>query len=245
MKKDPASFRDVDGYVFEYQGTVYRAVNECYLATYAKLKSTGFYDALLEEELIIPHEEEKELALHILHHPLIIRPLQINPISYPYEWSFEQYKDAALCTLKIQELALLYGFNLKDATPFNIQFVDGKPKLIDTLSFFTGDENVWIAYRQFCESFLAPLALMAYSDHDLVRACQVYHDGIPLMLASRMLPHRTWFKPSLCIHIHLHARAQASGGSHRRHDPAGTDRQKRLVYTLQRAVQSLPKSKSF
>ena len=247
FKKDPASFRDSDGFIFEYEGAFYRAITENYLVTYEKLIASGLYKKLVEEELLVPHEEEKIIPLSIPQHPLIIRPFQVKQITYPYEWSYEQYRDAALCTLRIQELALSHGFSLKDATPFNIQFAHGKPKLIDTLSFFSGDQRLWCAYKQFCESFLAPLALMAFIDHDMVRIGQVYHDGIPLALASTMLPYRTWLRLSLCIHLHLHARSQRSNQDTVRKIHIGSHavNQARLIFNLRQAVQSLPKSKTF
>jgi hypothetical protein len=245
--KDPASFRDSDGFIFEYEGSVYRAINESYLETYAKLISSGLYHTLVEEELLVPHEEEKAFPFSIPQHPLIIRPFQVKQITYPYEWSYEQYRDAALCTLRIQEIALSHGLSLKDATPFNIQFIHGKPKLIDTLSFFSSDQNLWVAYKQFCESFLAPLALMAFVDHNIGRIGRVYHNGIPLPLVSTMLPYRAWLRPSLCIHLYLHARSQKSDQDTTRKIQMGSHKanQARLIFSLQHAVQSLPKSKSF
>jgi hypothetical protein len=251
LKKDPASFRDRDGFIFEYEGSFYRAIHENYLETYEKLITSGLYRTLVEEELLISHEEEKTFPLSIPGHPLIIRPFQIKQITYPYEWSYEQYRDAALCTLRIQELALSYGLSLKDAAPFNIQFIQGKPRLIDTLSFFSGDQLLWAAYKQFCECFLAPLALMAFVDHEIVRTGQLYNDGVPLILASTMLPWRTWLRPSLCIHLHLHARSQrygqGSGQDAARKLQMGSlpENQKRLIFNLRNAVESLPKSKSY
>ena len=49
---------------------------------------------------------------------------------------------------------------LKDCSVYNIQFHQGRPIFIDTLSFeIYRDGEPWIGYRQFCEHFLAPLAL--------------------------------------------------------------------------------------
>jgi hypothetical protein len=59
-----------------------------------------------------------------------LEPEVIPFISYPYEWSFNQLKDAALVTLQIQKMALKYGMCLKDASAYNIQFRNGKPILI-------------------------------------------------------------------------------------------------------------------
>ncbi len=65
-----------------------------------------------------------------------------------------------------------------------------------------------MAYRQFCQHFLAPLALMAKVDIRLGRLMRIHLDGVPLDLASRLLPWRTHLS-SLQLHLHLHARAQA------------------------------------
>ena len=66
----------------------------------------------------------------------------------------------------------------------------------------------WVAYRQFCQHFLAPLALMSYQDIRLQKLLQTYIDGVPLDMASALLPFRTRFSPSMIMHIRLHASAQ-------------------------------------
>ena len=65
----------------------------------------------------------------------VIQPELISFISYPYEWCFSQLKNAAITTLEIQKIAIDYNMTLKDASSYNIQFRQGKPILIDTLSF--------------------------------------------------------------------------------------------------------------
>jgi hypothetical protein len=118
-------------------------------------------------------------------------------------------KDAALATLSIQKRALKLGMSLKDASAYNIQFVRGKATLIDTLSFEAYKEGQpWVAYRQFCQHFLAPLALMALKDVRLSQLLRVYIDGVPLDLASQLLPGKTRLDFGLLTHIHLHAGAQ-------------------------------------
>ena len=52
------------------------------------------------------------------------------------------------------------------------------------------------------------LVLMARSDVRLGGMLREYIDGIPLDLASKLLPGRTWLEPGLLSHIHLHAKAQ-------------------------------------
>ncbi len=118
-------------------------------------------------------------------------------------------KDAALLTLNIQETALSHGMSLKDGSAYNVQFYQGKPIFLDTLSFEPYQEGLpWVAYRQFCQHFLGPLALMAYTDIRLQQLLRVHIDGIPLDLASKLLPFSTKFRFSLLLHLHLHAASQ-------------------------------------
>jgi hypothetical protein len=130
-------------------------------------------------------------------------------ISYPYEWCFGQLRDAALLTLDLQERALARGFTLRDASAYNVQFVAGRPLFIDTLSFEPREAGApWAGYRQFCEHFLVPLALMSRVDVRLSALLRAHLEGIPLDLGSRMLPRGTWLRPGLLFHVHLHALAQ-------------------------------------
>lgn len=204
-----ASFRDPSGFLFTRQDVLYRQVNQCYQEQYDLLTRSGLYEKLNKAGLLIPHEEsaaepaEPSLAYRIL------RPQPVDFISYPYEWSFSMLKDAALTTLHIQKIALEHGMLLKDASAYNIQFQDGKPLLIDTLSFDIYTEGQpWVAYRQFCQHFLAPLALMAYCDVRLSQLMRIYIDGVPLDLAAGLLPRRTRLNLGLNLHLHLHASAQ-------------------------------------
>ncbi len=119
-------------------------------------------------------------------------------------------RDAALSTLRIQRMALDHGMVLKDASAFNIQFLNAEPVLIDTLSFDTYREGEpWVAYRQFCQHFLAPLALMSHVDVRLGQLSKVFIDGPPLDMAAGLLPLRARMRPSLLIHLVAHARSQA------------------------------------
>ena len=204
-----SSFRDPSGFLFYKGGFLYRQVNRAYKEHYDHLMASGLYKDLVDASLVIPHEEVSvDSARGDLAYK-VIRPEAIPFISYPYEWSFSQLRDAALAMLNIQKRALEHGMSLKDSSAYNIQFRKGAPLLIDTLSFEKYREGQpWIAYRQFCQHFLAPLALMSYRDIRLGQLLRIYIDGIPLDLASSLLPARTRFAFSLFSHIHLHARCQ-------------------------------------
>ncbi|MBI2861406.1 MAG: SAM-dependent methyltransferase [Chloroflexi bacterium] len=203
------SFRDPSGVVFERNGTIYRVVRLAYKSHYDRLIDSGLYQALVDARLLVPHEEVPLDSGASPDAYKVIRPERVPFISYPFEWCFSQLKAAALTTLRIQGLALEYGLTLKDASAYNIQFRTGLPVLIDTLSFEPYIEGApWVAYRQFCQHFLAPLALMAYRDVRLGRLHQLYMDGVPLDLAVSLLPRWTLLKPALLLHLHLHAWSQ-------------------------------------
>jgi hypothetical protein len=205
----PGSFRDPSGFLFYRNGSIYRQINMDYRENYDLLMNSGLYESLVNGGLLIEHDEVdiKGARPNIAHR--IIKPERIPFISYPYEWSFSQLKDAALATLQIQKKTLDFGMSLKDSSAYNIQFRKGKPVLIDTLSFEKyRSGQPWIAYRQFCQHFLAPLSLMCYKDVRLNQLFRIYIDGIPLDMASSLLSARTWLKLSLLSHIHLHAKSQ-------------------------------------
>lgn len=209
IKEDESSFRDPDGFVYRYKGIVLRQINYKYKDNYDFLLSIGLYDRLVKEEILISHKPYSIKYAVNKNAYKIIRPELVPFVSYPYSWSFSQLKDAGLLTLKILKLSLEYGMIHKDASAYNIQFIGAKPIFIDTLSFKKYREGeLWTAYRQFCQHFLAPLLLMAYKDLRLNSLLKDYIDGIPLDLTSKLLPLKTYFKPSVLSHIHLHARSQ-------------------------------------
>ncbi|MCC7415497.1 MAG: SAM-dependent methyltransferase [Acidobacteria bacterium] len=218
----PASFRDPSGHVFTQGGRLRRQVNAVYAPHYDRLIGSGLYAALVGRRLLVPHVEVDGPRPPGAHR--ILEPEPVPFVSYPFEWSFGQLKAAALATLDIHRAALDAGMILKDASAYNIQFRGAEPTLIDTLSFDTWSEGApWIAYRQFCQHFLAPLALMSATDGRLGALSRVFIDGPPLDLAARLLPFASRLKPALLVHLHLHARAQARRGHEALRSPGNGD----------------------
>lgn len=205
-----SSFRDPSGFLFVHQGVLYRQINHSYRPHYDALVASGLFDRLIRSRHLIPHQEVDVQSADPALAYKIIQPELVDFISYPYEWCFSQLKDAALATLAVQKMALQAGFTLKDSSAYNIQFHRGRPVLIDSLSLEIYQEGQpWAAYRQFCQHFLAPLALMAWRDVRLSQLLRVYIDGLPLDLASRLLPWRTRLDFGLLTHLHLHASLQS------------------------------------
>ena len=138
MKSDQklaSSFRDPSGFLFRRDGKLYRQVNQAYQQNYEALVKSGLIQKLSKAGLLIPHKEAQIEPEDPALAYCVLEPELVDFISYPYEWSFSQMKDAALLTLAIQKQAIEAGLSLKDASAYNIQFHHGHPLLIDTLSF--------------------------------------------------------------------------------------------------------------
>lgn len=207
--RDPGSFRDPSGFIFYHDDELFRYISLEYRETFDHLISSGLYNKLCSESLLISHEEVNPSVVEANGAYKVLRPQRVPFISYPYEWCFSQFKDAALTVLKIQRIALGHGMSLKDSSVYNIQFIDGKPVLIDTLSFCRYQEGKpWAAYRQFCQHFLAPLALMSLKDVRLGQLLRTYLDGIPLDMVNAMLPTFLNFNVGLLLHLRIHAATQ-------------------------------------
>jgi hypothetical protein len=213
------SFRDPAGFVFRASnGELRRQVSAAGAEDFEHFLSSGLYEKLSSGTKLVSHERLTPHHAVTSNAHTVIRPAVVPYITYPFEWSFSQLQDAALLTLDIQKQALKHNMTLKDASAYNVQFMDGRPIFIDTLSFERYTPGApWQAYRQFCQHFLAPLALMAYSDLDLLQLMRVHLDGVPLELAVKLLPRKARLKPSLMMHLVLHARAQkAKASTHER-----------------------------
>ena len=186
INKELSSFRDPSGYIYYKDNKVIRNVNKIYFKEYEHLMNSGLYNELIKNKYLIEHKEIKNTNDEIL-----LEVKKIPYISYPYEWTFEQLKEAALLTLKINEIAMNYGMILKDASNYNIQFVGCQAIFIDTLSFMFYKENSpWGAYGQYTKHFIAPLVLMKYVDVKMNSLLENYIDGIPLDLCSNILKNR-------------------------------------------------------
>jgi hypothetical protein len=204
-----ASYRDPHGFVYRRDDVLFRQVGEAHRENFDRFIGSGLYEALVHRDLLIPHEE---VDIAFAARPgayRVLRPQLVPFVSYPYEWCFSQLRDAANLTLRVQEGALEHGMSLRDASAFNVTFHRGKPIFIDTTSFEVLREGApWVAYRQFCEQFLAPLALCSYRDARLGQLTRAFPDGIPLDMTAALLPARTRMRPGLAMHVRMHARSQ-------------------------------------
>jgi ribosomal protein L11 methylase PrmA len=244
--RDGASFRDPAAVVFWRDGQPYRQIQQSFAAEWDAFESSDLRQRLVDGRRLIRHEPvDAALAVAPGAHA-VIRPEPVQFVSYPYEWTFGELREAALLTVDIQLEAMAAGWTLKDASAYNVQFQDGRAIHIDSSSFERLEEGApWIAYRQFCEQFLAPLALVARRDVRLGGLLRLGADGIPLDLTSRLLPRMTWLDFGLLSHVHLHARAQtrhaasADGGRSAREVRLSRGRLEGLIRNLRSTVAGL------
>jgi ribosomal protein L11 methylase PrmA len=215
MESLDSSFRDPSGYIFKLDGKFYRAIHSSYKDNLHLFETSGLLSELLSKGQVLSYETLKPSDFNLTKDYFsVIFPDQLKHISYPNEWCFSQYKDAALLTLEIQETSLKYGMSLKDSSAFNIQFHNGKAVMIDTLSFERYEEGEpWIGYQQFCQHFLAPLLLASFVDIRSLKLIQMHMDGIPLDYVVKQLSILKLLKPMVFIHIYLHSKAQNKNSS--------------------------------
>jgi len=214
------SFRDRDGRVYHYQDRVFRGLSEAALESFRQLQQKKFYTTLAEsgkvvgsrempaDENPLPDEVIAQWAGFLEHDPIPV-------ISYPYEWTFSMLKAAASLQLHLVERAVSNGFALKDATPYNIQFVGRKPVFIDIPSFEPLQEGEpWSGYRQFCEMFLFPLLLQAYKGCSFQPFMRASIDGINVQTATALFGLRDRFRKGVMSHVWLQSKLDRRfGGS--------------------------------
>ena len=220
---------------------MYRQVNTVFKEDFEYFIKSGCYEELVKKGLLIPHQSINENLTLSNNCYTTLMPEKINFISYPYEWSFDMLKDAALLTLQLIKETIPFGIVLKDATAYNIQWHTGKLIFIDTLSFEKYDESQpWIAYRQFCECFLGPLLLMHYNKKPLHQLLLAYPDGIPLAITKSLLPAKSRFSLYTYLHIFLHARI-STGNKNKANDNSRFSKQKllNLVSSLEILVKKM------
>lgn len=203
---DPGSFRDPASHIVFADGRVVRLLDERGLAGWKALSSSTFFATAIADGRLIGSEEIDPPSPDVagaLQHPLI--PF----ISYPYEWTFSMLKDAALLQLDLLAEALGEGLTMKDATPYNIQFVDGRPVFIDIGSFepYAAGEP-WIGYRQFTRQFLFPLMMRADAGIPFQPWLRGSPEGPTAGDMTKLLGFWKRKRPSTLLHVSLQARME-------------------------------------
>ena len=213
IESNNISYKDTAARVVKKEIGYYRYIFNEYKTEYLHLMQSGLYEELTQKGLLIEHKEiEKDTD-----DPKVFKLLFPNQIpfqSYPFEWSYNQWRKAILSYLRINNIALKYGMILKDATPFNFYLTGGRAIMFDTSSFMFFNENdKWIAYKQFCEEFLSPIALMHFNGGQWSKLTMANLRGMPLSFVSKQLPIKSWFNLTTLLHIHLHSKYSGNNES--------------------------------
>jgi SAM-dependent methyltransferase len=200
------SYKDSAARVVLQEGVFYRYIFNEYKKEYDALMQSGLYQALIAKGYLIPHSELKYEGNDATVYKQLL-PEQIHFQSYPFCWSYSQWRKAIITYLEINKIALRYGMILKDATPFNFFLKEGRAILLDTSSFeFFKEGAPWIAYKQFCSEFFSPIALMHYNGQIWSAMVKANLKGLPLNFVSKQLPLKSWFNLTCLLHIHIHAK---------------------------------------
>jgi hypothetical protein len=208
VNRTNSSLRDPYGFLSETaDGTLLRHIDSNLADASLKFFKSDYYTSLVDRQFLVDHEDVS--SSHPSESPeLVLKPRKIGLTTYPHEWPFALLKSAALLTLDIQIEAIDNGFTLRDGTAFNVLFEGNSPTFIDFGSFDTRSEGQpWLGYKQFCEHFLAPLALASRLKRPPHLVGSREMDGIPLQAASSIMPNRSWLSWGLLWHLHLHGRS--------------------------------------
>jgi len=211
---EEGSFRDRTSRVLIHYDKVFRVLDRIALQEWRHVKEQDFYKECVRRDHIINTEERDLSAFNVSTCPThqweaLLEHERIPFISYPYEWSFEMLKDAALLHLNLLDQALSRDILLKDSTPYNIQWRGTSPIFIDTASFIKlSSGTAWTGYRQFCELFLFPLMLQSYKGIPFQPWLRGSLEGINASDLHRAMSIRDLFRPGVLMHVALQAKLQ-------------------------------------
>ncbi len=213
--------------VFVDDDGVWRGLRDDALVEFEALASAPFFRDAMARGDIVGTERVHDVTLPGSW-AAVLRHDRIDVLSYPYEWSFEMLRDAALLQLALTRAALADRLITKDASAYNVQFVGTKPVFIDVGSFerLRGGEP-WPGYRQFCELFLNPLLVQALRDVPFQQLLRGSINGISPHVAAQLLRGEGRLNKGVLMHVKLHARAE------RRY--ADADRDRDVMAELERA----------
>ena len=168
-----ASVVDSLGRVFFYEGRVFRAIHNSKKEACIAFMNAELFKVLSEEKLM---PQTWITDYEIDGYNLVIEHEFINE-STPHHWSFTMYKDAVLLILKVNKICNEFGYQLKDAHPYNVFFKNNKPVFIDFGSITKKKDNraSWVAYEEFMSYCYLQLLIWEKADFFLIR--KLLEDG--------------------------------------------------------------------
>ena len=218
LSVDAGSFKDPSGRVYrldEPDGSrVVRGLTAGAAATVENLLSEKFFERLVVDGDVVkttalPEDDPAAARVIEMGWAAAVEHEAVEFLTWPYEWPFSMLKDAALLQLRLLDTAVRNGWILKDATPFNIQWMGARPTFTDVPSFTPRtDGEYWRSYRQFCSTFLTPLLLTAHLGIPFQPLLRSRLDGIPPEEAVRYFHGLRKFKRGVLSHVWFPAKAE-------------------------------------
>jgi len=202
---EPASFRDPSSTVYYRDGAVLRGLAGDAVRDWDLLSKTGFFTkrqadgSIVRTASLADVEDAPEGAQVVIQHE------RIPFVSYPYEWTFSQLREAALLHLDLMLDALDERMTMKDGYAYNVQFKGAQAVFIDTPSFERTSSGPWAGYRQFCQTLLYPLILQAYKDVPFRPWLRGAINGIEPRQMSNLVSIRDVVRPGVLKHVKLHS----------------------------------------
>jgi SAM-dependent methyltransferase len=210
LQSEPGSFRDPATRVFYADERVFRGLDADAAKDWARLSGTRFFPELVASGKTVRTEEVDASAVPgSERYAAVLEHERIPYISYPYEWTFEMLRDAAVLHLEILLAALDEDISMKDGYAFNMQWRGVAPVFIDIGSFEGARGGPWIGYRQFCQTFLYPLLLEAHLGVSFQRILLGHLDGLDPTEMRRIFSGRKRFKKGVFRHVYLHSVAES------------------------------------
>ncbi|HNC05774.1 MAG TPA: hypothetical protein PLS38_05670 [Solirubrobacterales bacterium] len=210
---EPGSFRDRDSRVVVSGDAIYRALSPEGAEDWEAFSGSPLLEQLTAAGKVIGTREVDPSVLGESQDLLptgitkVLEHDRVPFVSYPYEWTFSMLQDAAKLQLELGAAAIDSGLDLKDATPYNVQFIGSQPTFIDIGSFEKITEGEpWIAYRQFCMLYLYPLLFQAHKDIPFHPWMRGSIDGIQPIDAIKVFSLRDRLRRGVFLHTSLHAR---------------------------------------
>ncbi len=216
---NPGSFKDPDGRVLHVDGRVLRTLSPEAERRMEDLLSTSVFQKLVDDQLVIPTHFANDTSgvppLEGVWSSRLLEHAPLDMVTYPYEWSFEMFRDAALTTLTVLRKLLDGGYILKDGTPFNVMHFHGRMTFIDILSIDRYQQGQpWEGYAQFCRQFLFPLMAASHKGFDFRAYLRGKPDGMTAGEITRILGVFGFRYKGSLRHVYLHsALEQAFGGN--------------------------------
>jgi len=203
ITSDPGSYKDPSGGVFYYKDKVCRWVADDTNQFYQNLVKSNLFQDLIQSKYFVPTSQidpnhDECISNQYGNDATYFEHERIKFISFPYEWPASMILDAAIHTLDLQIILLQKELSLKDATPYNIQYHHAQPLFIDLCSLENASQNgIWIAYNQFCQTFLYPLLMFQFGSTTLRSIYLTHLNGLTLDETVQSLGSRPIWKYGL------------------------------------------------